>query len=617
MFVINVLPLSRTAPGILSYRSSSDLPAGSIVDITIRRTVTQGIVVSSLPVQDAKEMIKHARFLLSKSVPSPSGKIPDEIMQAAERVAEYQATSVGAVLAALFAEYVKVGAVLPAMSFMKGSGYVREVIEQSVEDRVEMYKKVIEECIERGCAALLIAPSIAECDFWKKTFSMHKPLLLTGAVAGTARAKALEKAAAHTGLIIATPSFSWVPVTNLGTIIIDRVSAGTYVLPKRPYISVPYALDALAAARSVPLYIGDYPVPLEYRAEPSAHILHTPDNISVLDVRRNKKELKEEVPKEDPGPWRALSENVIERIRKEIDEGGRVVVLATRKGYAPAVTCKDCGQAQTDDNGVPLLFSIAHGQRVFISRDGRSIISAKRPCTRCESWNLLPLGVGSERVVEELQAAFPDKTIATLTAEALTSRKAAKRALEEAHRPESILVGTEALLPWLLAYEGPRGLRPLGIIASADSLLSLPFWRARERFIRLSYFMSGLTSELLLLTRRPDDTAVQTLQKKSLTEQTKESANFWEEETMLRKALAYPPFGTLITLSFEGSAIAQEKFNSRILEDLTEYSPTILSEGSTIVFALPEGAWPNPALSTYLRELPPNIRVRIDPETLW
>jgi primosomal protein N' len=611
MFVINVLPLSRTAPGILSYRSAHDLPAGSIVDITIRKTVTQGIVVSSLPVQDAKEMIKHARFLLSKSVPSPSGKIPDEIMRAAEEVAEYQATSVGAVLAALFAEYVKVGAALPEMNLMRGSGYMRKVVEQSVEERVEEYRKMIEKCTEDGTAVLLVTPTLAESDFWKKTFSTFKPLILTGAISGPARAKALEKAAAHTGLIIATPSFSWIPVSNLGGIIVDRISAGTFILPKRPYLSVPYSLTALALARAIPLVFGDYPIPLEYRTDPAKPMLHLPANISVRDVRREKKELVETVP-EDTSPWRALPEVIIERIRKEIDEGGRVVVLATRKGYAPAVVCRDCGQTQTDENGTPLLFSIAHGRRIFISRDGLSEIDAKRPCTRCASWNLLPLGIGIERVVEELQQVFPDRKIVALGAEALTSRKAAKDAVEDAQRPGSIVVGTEALLPWMLAYEGPRGLRPLGIIASADSLLSLPFWRARERLIRLSYFISGLTNELLLLTRRPEDSAVQALQKKVT-----DTPHFWEEETMLRKALAYPPFGTLITLSFEGNLIAQEKFHTHIQTDLAEYSPNILPERGTVVISLPENAWPNTSLSTYLRELPPSVRVRIDPESLW
>ncbi|MDB4992397.1 MAG: primosomal protein, partial [Parcubacteria group bacterium] len=382
-----------------------------------------------------------------------------------------------------------------------------------------------------------------------------------------------------------------------------------YILPKRPYLSVPYALEALAQARQVSFILGDFPIPLEYRPNPTAGIAHPPKNLSVLDVRNNPVMTQEE-----PKPFSALSEKALERIKTELEEGGRVVVLATRKGYAPAVVCRDCGQAQTDERGVPLLFSTAHEERVFISRDGVSVLNAKRTCTRCESWNLLPLGIGVERVEEELRKAFPDRDITVLTAEALTSRKAAKNSVEDAQRPGSILVGTEALLPWMLTYEGPPGLRPLGVIASADSLLSLPFWRARERFIRLSYFMSGLCHELLLLTRRPEDSAVQSL---SSSATGTPEVSFWSEETALRKALSYPPYGTLITLSYEGPSAALEKFHAQIKSDLNQYSPSILPGQGTVVFSLPENVWPNMELSSYLRELPPQVRVRIDPESLW
>ncbi len=614
MFVINVLPLSRTAPGILSYRSKEDLPAGSVVDITLRRTATQGIVISSLPVQDAKEMIKHARFLLSSSIPSASGKLPESVMQAAEEVAEYHATSVGAVLSSLFAEYIRSGAALPGMDMAEGSGYVREVVECDVGERAEVYKKKIEECQERGFAALLVAPTLAECEYWKKVFSTYAPLVITGSVSGPARERALAKAANYSGVIITTPSFSWIPISKLGIILVDRVSAGAYTLPKRPYLSILYALTSLAKARAIPLMFGDFPVPLEYRPNPKLPIAKTPTNVEVIDVR-----LPKGIERDTTVPWKALTEPTLERIRTEISEGGRVVVLATRKGYAPAVVCKDCGQAQTDDRGVPLLFSIAHGTRVFVSRDGVQVIDASRRCMRCDSWNLLPLGVGVERVVEELQDAFPGRTIHTLTAELLTSRKAAKMTIKDAQRPGSILVGTEALLPWLQLYEGPKGLRPLGIIASADSLLSLPFWRSRERFIRLSYFMSGLCSTVILLTRRPEDSAVQTLDTNHAgsIEVTSPIQEFWEEEDALRTALHYPPYGTLVTLAIDANATTTEKFHAQILKDLSSYSPSILPAHGTIVISLPSKIWPDKTLSTYIRALSPSVRVRIDPESLW
>ena len=621
MYVIDVIPLSRTAPGVLSYRSAKDMPAGTIVNITVRKTATQGIVIGSLPVEDAKEMLKHARFMLAKSAPSASGSLPEEILRAAKETAAYHATNVGAVLAAVFAEHIRAGVPLTGTSLQPGTLYAREAIELPLSGRVQAYEKIIQACTDRGEATLLVVPTLPELSYWKSVLAPHKPLILSGSVTGARRTKALEAATSHTGLIIATPSFSLVPVQNLGAIILERVSAGTYTLPKRPYLSMAYALDALAKARNLPIIFGDFPLPLEYRPEPTKPLkASTMSAVSCIDARREKREKKgdeKQSQNEDTGPWRAIPESVAEGMKTELASGGSVVVLAVRKGYAPGVICRDCGQAQTDERDVPLSFTTAGGTRLLVTSDGVTALDAKRVCQRCGSWNLLPLGVGIERVEEELKTAFPDVPISMVPPELLSSPRKTKDEIAKL-RPGSILIGTEGVLPWLLAHMPNDARRPLGVIASADNLLALPFWRARERFVRLSLLLAGLCREVLLVTRHPEDAAVDLATHAH-------SPRFWEEETMLRKALQYPPFGTLITLTFEGLSRKVVAHMETIKADLAAYDPStlplrMLSETivrGVLVLTLPDGVWPDDALVKCMRALPPNVRVRIDPESLW
>ncbi len=513
MYVIDVIPLSRTAPGTLSYRSSVELPVGSVVDIVLRKTLTQGIVVASLPVTDAKEMLKHARFLLSKSAPSPSGSLPESFMRAAQKTAAYHATSVGAVLATLFGEYVQAGMPIPlSQNFISGSGFTSIVSEKSVAGRSAQYKELFKSSQKEGRAVLLIVPTIAECLFWKEELSAYKPLVLSGTLSGARRAKALESAVSYTGLVIATPSFSWTPIASLGLIIVDRISAGTYTLPRRPYLNMVCAIEELARAREVPLVYGDFPIPLEYRAQPEAALQEYPGRIIIHDARRDPDD------QEAAGtPWQAIPVEVVKEIESELAKGGRVVVLAVRSGYAPAVVCRDCGQAVTDERGMPLAFTAAGGTRVFRSSDGKTVISANMKCTRCDSWNLLPLGVGLERVAEELQKEFPTAPIISIPADSLRTPRAAKAMLEGSLKPGTITIATEAFLPWMLGQskadsEQEKRL-PLGVIASADSLLALPFWRARERFVRLGFLFRTLCNSLTLITRHPEDAAVGSLKK--------------------------------------------------------------------------------------------------------
>ncbi len=311
--------------------------------------------------------------------------------------------------------------------------------------------------------------------------------------------------------------------------------------------------------------------------------------------------------------WSVLPPQIRERIQHELDTGGMVVLLAARRGYAPSVVCRDCGQAQVDDRGVPLTFTTARGRK-FVTSDGISEVPAERPCTRCESWNLLPLGIGIERVAEEVAQLFPNTGHLLVASESLATARMQRQVRVAAREPGTIIIGTEALVPLLQDLQ--LVVQPFGVIVSADSLLALPFWRSRERFVRLVYAFAGVCRTVLLSTRRSEDTAVQSL---SVTPEA-----FWEEETSLRRLLSYPPFGTLITLSVEGTSIHVEGAITKLLEAFSAYTPAalpcrVLSPTRirrTVVLHVADGMWPDAVLAAHIRTLPPGIRVRIDPESL-
>ncbi|MES2225300.1 MAG: hypothetical protein V4480_00635 [Patescibacteria group bacterium] len=623
MFVIDVIPLSRSAPaGVLSYRSRKELPSGTIVDITLRKKATRGIVVSCVGVAEAKAMLKGASFMLSGSTPAPAGSVPESIMQAAREVSAYQAASLGSVLATLFGEYVK-SEILLVFDHAQtpGAGFAQTVLEQPIEDRIERYRAQIDAVVASGHAAMLVAPTLAELEFWKETFATYKPLVLSGALAQARRRRALETALTHTGLILATPSFSWTPIALLGAIIVDRVSGGTYTLQKRPYIDVVRALIALARARGIRLTLGDYPLPLEYRPEPGGPLTSPLKTAVALCDARRPDDGEEKRQAVDDAPWRAIPLEVEHAIRKEVEGGGRVLVLTSRTGYAPAVVCRDCGQAVVDDRGMPLSFATSRGARLLRSSDGKTVIDAKDEktvCARCGSWNLLPLGVGMERAAEELHESFPNALIVSLATETLKTRAAALKALSGTARAGTIIVGTESLLPWLLLDSREKEPFSLAVIASADSLLALPFWRSRERFVRLAFFAAGLAKKLVVVTRRAADTAVSAVSDSSGTD-------FFNEEAGLRKALGYPPFGTLIVLHMEASVEVLPHLEDQVAQAFDTYSYATLPDRATagrqlrrtLVLTLPEGTWPDQRLSGRLQSLPPSIRVHIDPESLW
>jgi primosomal protein N' len=104
---------------------------------------------------------------------------------------------------------------------------------------------------------------------------------------------------------------------------------------------------------------------------------------------------------------------------------------------------------------------------------------------------------------------------------------------------------------------------------------------------------------------------------------------FVREELTTRKELGYPPFRTLIKFTYRGS----EEEGRRALSDLERifsvYHPVTFPsfigkvKGKYVMNALlfvpredPKSAWPNDEILSLIRSLPPEIEVRVNPDSV-
>jgi primosomal protein N' (replication factor Y) len=608
MFVIEVIPLSRNAPaGTLSYRVSAKLAPGSLVEVPLRKQRIPGIVVGIESVRDARTTLRKASYTLRAGNPKLVGTIPSAYIDAAKETAALHATTLGAVLAALVPEIIPPGGF---ETLKRGEGFKESVIELPETERAAAYVKRASLAAADNLATLVLAPTVVEAerlaDYCKS--EGLATTLLTGALSGKRRALALAEAANAKGVVVATPSFCFVPIRNLGGAVLERESAGSYVGQKRPYLDTRVAARALARARGLTLTLGDYPLRMESRPKTASPLAATAlGSISILDVRKKPEEQKTE--------FKAVPDAIREELKKVVRAGGRAAVLTVRKGYAPAVVCKDCGTLVKDERGRPLaLVGTASGKPVLRSADGETRRDAKALCDTCGSWNLLPLGIGVERVVEELRKALPEAEIIRFDAESVKTPKQAKIAVTAASAAGTILVGTEAMLPWL----DPSIPLDYAAVASADSLLALPFWRARERLVHLVLTLHSKAKRVAVATRKPEDAAFTTIKNPADTA-------YFEDESMLRKALKYPPYATLISLTYEGSKERVEATAAQIAERSKEFAPlqpaprpaTKGRYRGTTVLRIAASKWPDEKLGAILATMPPGVRVLIDPESFW
>jgi primosomal protein N' len=602
MFVIEVIPLSAGLPqGTLSYRSKKRLAPGILVQVPLRKQQVPALVVHVTSVVESKASLKAAGYALRGGTLKTAGSLPQSFVDAAQDSATYHGATLGGVLGTLLKE------VLPdelPKTFGEGEKYETSFVEDTYEKRISAYRTIVKKQTEKKKATLMVAPTVIEVERLFDYFKEDAVTMVTGALRGKRRFAALAAALSAKSVVITTPAFAWLPMPNVGAVIIERASAAGYVLPKRPYLDMRVALAALGEHRNLHIVFGDFPLPLELRPHPAAALgaaLQAP--ATLIDPRIEQKD----------AAFAAVPREMMEAIVETHGAGGRSAILAVRKGYGSAVVCRDCGNIVRDERGATLSLFTLGEKNVLRSADGVTKVGADAVCPVCGSWNLLPLGIGVERVIEEIKKAVPGVDVVRFDTDVIRTSAHAKAAQKRGAERGVIVVGTEIMLPFL----NPEHPFDVTAIASADSLLALPFWRARERLVRIGLTLRERGKRFYIATRSPLEPAIETILHPA-------KNDFFKQETEIRKALFYPPFGHLVVFHAEGtkahvdeSARAVEKIMHPII--CTRLADRVVARGRfrlSLVAKLPGEAWPGEVSERLLR-LPLSITHHIDPESLW
>lgn len=603
MYVIDVLPLAPGVPvGTLSYRSKKRLSPGTLVFVPLRARSMPGLVIDVSSVVESKASLKAAGFALRGGTLKTAGKLPEAVLHAAEEIAAYHATTLGSVLGNLLKEVL--ADELP-QTFPAGGGYEELFIEDTCEKRVAAYHKIAEAEHAKKRAMLVVAPTVVEAERLSEAFGSKSALLVTGSIRGKKREEALAAALRSKSIIVTTPSFAWMPIQNLGAVVIERPSANGYVLQKRPYLDIRIALAALAKHRLLTFAYGDLPLPVELRPKPGASLsISFPGPATLIDPKEEQKD----------AVFAAVPREMLGAIVKAHAANGRSAILAVRKGYGSAVICRDCGNLVRDERGAALSLMTLGTKRTLRSADGVTKADTDVVCATCGSWNLMPLGIGVERVIEELKNALPDADIIRFDTDTVRTSAQAKAATKRMHEKGAVVVGTEIMLPFL----DPKHPFDVAAIASADSLLALPFWRARERLVRMGLTLRERSKSFFIATRLPEEVAMDAILHPG-------NSEFFKEEAEMRKALSYPPFGHLFVFHAEGTKARLDEAATAIGKSVAPLTPVRLAERAlgrgrfrlSMVIKLRGDAWPDAELSERVAHIPRSVSVHLDPESLW
>ncbi len=202
-----------------------------------------------------------------------------------------------------------------------------------------------------------------------------------------------------------------------------------------------------------------------------------------------------------------LTAEVRDALADRIARGEPTLVFHNRRGYAPVVACGACGWLSACPRcSVNAVFHKADRQLHCHHCGWQQRVP--RACPQCGNADLAPIGRGTQRVEEALQAMFPAARVARIDRDSTRRKGVATGLLDAVHAGElDILVGTQ-----MLAKGHDFRNVTLVCVLDADSALYSHDFRAAERLFSNLMQVAGRAgrgagaerAEVLIQTRAPD-----------------------------------------------------------------------------------------------------------------
>lgn len=336
-------------------------------------------------------------------------------------------------------------------------------------------------------------------------------------------------------LIIGTRLSVFTPIADLGLIVVDEEHDSSFKQDNE----LRYHARDLAVWRAhqtqCPIVLGSATPSLEswHKAQTNAYQLLTltqrahqnaklPE-IHLLDIRRLTLN-------------NGISQQVIELLQKNHQQGGLSLVYLNRRGFAPALFCADCGHTFGCPHCSAKLVLHQRSRQLRCHHcDFRQPIA--RACPECGNQDLTAVGHGTQRIEETLRHCLPNARIARVDRDSISKKNDWQKLYQAIHANQiDILIGTQ-----MLAKGHDFARLNLAIIINADASLFSSDFRAPEHLFAELMQVSGRSGrsdtagKVVVQTRLPEHTVFHAIK-------TQNYAQFAQQELSERKLFSLPPF---------------------------------------------------------------------------
>ena len=416
--------------------------------------------------------------------------------------------------------------------------------------KTEVYMEMIDYYLKQGKSSIVLVPEISltpqMIERFKKRFGDKIAALHSALSEGEKYDEYRRISRGEASIVIGARSAIFAPLKNVGIIIIDEEHSDSY---KQTDPSPRYHARDIAIIRgkyhNASVVLGSATPSLESMARALKGVyklLELPNRINgnlpkvnIIDMNKELKKVKGH-----------FSLELINEIKTRLNKSEQIILLLNRRGYSSFVTCKNCGYTfKCPKCDITLTYhKTSNTLRCHYCGYGEKVYEI---CPSCKEKALSNLGIGTEKIEEELKDLFPATKILRMDYDTTSKKGMHEKMIEKFKNHEyDILLGTQMVAKGL----DFSNVTLVGVI-NADTSLNIPDFRSSENTFSLLSQVAGRSGRseksgsVVIQTYNPDHYAI------ALTKY-HDYLSFYKKEMSIRRQLKYPPYYYICNIRISG-----------------------------------------------------------------
>lgn len=550
----------------LTYSATLDYPIGSVVKVPVGQKTSLGVIV--------KKVIKPAfdcKAIIGTVVNQP---LPSYLIDLQQWMSNYYATKSGITWQTILparvgikprrqlprfdttAEPIKRTNILLNTDQTIAVRQIRAIHQGSIllhgitgSGKTEVYKAATADALESGKSTILLVPEISLTTQLVNEFtSRFRNVVVTHSVmTATERNLAWRQILFSTEpiVVIGPRSALFMPIHNLGLVIIDECHEPSYKQESSPRYSANTVASKLCQLAGAKLIMGS--------ATPSisdyylAQHFHRPiiklSHLARTDAVRPTTTLVNLTNRDNYGTEsRLFTRPLLDAMHKTLSQKQQVLLFHNRRGSASITLCENCGWTAACPNCfIPL--TLHNDKFQLLCHICGYTTKPPMQCPDCGEPKIIYKGIGTKRIEDEVKKLFPSASVRRFDSD--TARGEAVQDVYDELKSgrTNIIIGTQTIAKGL---DLPH-LSLVGVI-QADAGLAMPDFSASERTFQLVAQVCGrvgrskLPTQAIIQTYQPDAPAVKY-------GAAQDYQSFYNEEIKRRRHGHFPPFAYLLKIS--------------------------------------------------------------------